>query len=733
MINVWFNNDVANKLTANHRMVIVDSSGEGHFLMKYLPEEYKILIVRNEWDEIAARYKAETEGQDSNVIFYSQKKIDELTFILEYAKTGGWIDISDMEYYIREQLKTYCKTDTVLDKSKLLVAAKSSYGKDEKWWKAVANGNIEPVEIESMLLNFLNNPQKVTSETDPEIMKMFETEVHDLIGLPNVPQKPEALAKEVANHIFNGLLKGSITNKLLHIYYKWTDSIPSKNALSHYISGFNIPSNTDILHSHPNHCFEDLDRKMVSDISKRIENGKELDDYCLYIKNRSSEKASAYKPQWLSELLLLLTFDNSGINAVSNLNSFCKYYQTVFAPLDTAMRKLYVAFLNEKQTLRPLQHLYDQFNKELLGKWFELNGNYKSEQLGLLKKCFSENARVAIIVCDGLRLEIANRIVDNLEAEQANCEIEKNYAFSMLPSVTDICMSALYGSEEVVDKQVRQNILKKEIADIEFLELDSLNNGITTRNLVLLFGDIDQVGEKKQMAGLKDIDQYEQLLLQKIKQLLSMGYEKVYLTTDHGFVITGIMDEADKISVPSYGPLNVNERFLLSNTRLDANYLIEKPSKYYGCCYEYYAKTDKPFVSKGSYGYAHGGFSPQECIIPFYKFTKESSSIERMNVGIINKDELKSVPGNLFTIKIKGEGNEKDLFTSERKIKCVLYSKKATGQSPILTIYANKVTSIEYTFEEDEYKIVIIDAETTQQLDYCIVKKEKTRDLGGLL
>ena len=36
----------------------------------------------------------------------------------------------------------------------------------------------------------------------------------------------------------------------------------------------------------------------------------------------------------------------------------------------------------------------------------------------------------------------------------------------------------------------------------------------------------------------------------KVNDLFSMGYGKVYLTADHGFVITGILDEADKIPVP---------------------------------------------------------------------------------------------------------------------------------------------------------------------------------------
>ena len=47
-----------------------------------------------------------------------------------------------------------------------------------------------------------------------------------------------------------------------------------------------------------------------------------------------------------------------------------------------------------------------------------------------------------------------------------------------------------------------------------------------------------------------------------------MGYAKVYLTTDHGFVITGILDEADKVLVPSGVDLKVEERYVLSNDHL---------------------------------------------------------------------------------------------------------------------------------------------------------------------
>ena len=46
-------------------------------------------------------------------------------------------------------------------------------------------------------------------------------------------------------------------------------------------------------------------------------------------------------------------------------------------------------------------------------------------------------------------------------------------------------------------------------SDVEVIQAEKLNSSITARHLILMFGDIDQVGEKKQLAALKDINVYE--------------------------------------------------------------------------------------------------------------------------------------------------------------------------------------------------------------------------------
>lgn len=294
-------------------------------------------------------------------------------------------------------------------------------------------------------------------------------------------------------------------------------------------------------------------------------------------------------------------------------------------------------------------------------------------------------------------------------------------------------MSSLFGCAEVEDvAQTRYNNLKTLIPDVEVIQLEKLNSGVTANKLVLMFGDIDQVGEKKQLAGLKDINAYEAFVSEKINELFSMGYGKVYLTADHGFVITGILDEADKIPVPDGDIIKSEERFCLANDTLDNENIIIRSQKYKESQYQYYAKSDKPFVSKGAYGYAHGGFTPQECIIPAYEFANENQ--ESLGVSIVNKSALQNVTGTYFTVKLKAESVENTLFKAERKVVIQIYGNGALlSTSSVYRMTPSSVQEAEFALvATGNVKVVVVDIQTQQQVDFCEVKKSVSRDLDDL-
>ena len=312
-------------------------------------------------------------------------------------------------------------------------------------------------------------------------------------------------------------------------------------------------------------------------------------------------------------------------------------------------------------------------------------------------------------------------------------KIERNTALSVLPSVTENGMSALFGcSEPTMNAQSRFNTLKSVYDDVVIMPLNMLNDGVTANRLVLNYGDIDEVGEKKQLGALKDITNYEPELREKIAHLFRLGYNKIVLTTDHGFVLTGLLDEADKEPRPEGNIQKIEERFVLTEEPLTTSNLIERAGRYFNSSYQYYAKTDKPFKTTGRYGYSHGGFTPQECVIPVYELNIETNDMA-LRVMISNKKELKAVTGNYFTVKLLAEGCESDLFRNERKVKLLLYAgNKMVSGNQIYSMKPGETIHAEFEMTNGIDKVVVVDKDTSEQIDSCAINKSLSRDIDDL-
>jgi hypothetical protein len=612
-----------------------------------------------------------------------------------------------------------------------LLAAKLSETKNVKWWQSIAEGILEPLNVEDYLTSFLDNPNKTREGMDETVWQVFRQEVYQAIGLTATDQPAETMAQEVVNKMFTSLIDNTIEGLLLETYYHWTDSTEKSGSLRRYIDNFTLSADTNPLHTHPDHPFEELDRRLMKMLSDAIKYGKDQASIINYISARTkSPKAKSFKPSWLPSVLTCATFKAEELSKIGSYEQAAEYYRKHFCELDTAMRKIYVSWLNEEPTLRPLQEHYTLQNQELLNKWYAIDEPYVPNQQGIIAKSFEGSKRTAVIVCDGLRLEIAETIVNGITDK--NVKITRDMAFSVLPSVTENGMSALFGCLSVTNiVQTRFSELKKTVEDVEMIQLDDLNDSVTAKHLVLNYGDIDQVGEKKQLRGLKDIDNYENELREKIGMLWRLGYEKVVLTTDHGFVLTGILDEADKEPKPDGEVLKVDERYILTEHPLQTSRLIEREGKYMNSNYQYYAPTDKPFVSTGAYGYSHGGFTPQECIIPVYELSIKGGDIA-LNVQIANKEELKEVTGNYFTVKLKADGSETDLFTHERKIKLMLFAGNSVKNSAIYTLKAGEIQNPEFELNDGIDKVVITDKESGAQIDSCVISKNTARDIDDL-
>lgn len=74
MIQKWFIDDIQRVLGEHRYIVVTDAQGEGYYLLNYLPQEYMLIAVKDEWSEIEAKYLAESKYRNEKVVFYAKKR-----------------------------------------------------------------------------------------------------------------------------------------------------------------------------------------------------------------------------------------------------------------------------------------------------------------------------------------------------------------------------------------------------------------------------------------------------------------------------------------------------------------------------------------------------------------------------------------------------------------------------------------------------------------------------------
>ena len=105
-----------------------------------------------------------------------------------------------------------------------------------------------------------------------------------------------------------------------------------------------------------------------------------------------------------------------------------------------------------------------------------------------------------------------------------------------------------------------------------------------------------------------------------------------------------------------------------------------------------------------------------------------------MKVSIENKTELVAVTGQFYSINLHAVGDTANVFESERKVRLLFYDDQGHEQSQpmIITINANETKNFEFSLSNNQMKVVVVDAETTEQLDSCTIKKSTSRDIEDL-
>ena len=745
MIDTWFKKDLENIYTSHNIVVFVDESKDALFLLDKVKDEVKLFKVETELQELNVKYQIEkSSGTHSNILIYTTTPKEDLKFVREYCETNGCIEIKYLENYIKQKVHKHLNLSLHLDKEELISAAKVSVGKDQTYWMDLSHkGASEIFDLEKELLPFLNNPKTALKKYDKKVQAIFFKKVNELIGQTYVQKPPGTLAKEVVNYLLDGLANNKPDKTLLQVYKNWLDSKTYQKSFTTYLKKYKLEKKSAIFAIHPSHPFVEIDELWLQELGQHIDNRQYINNFIPKINQRTADKAARnlginfWKP-----VKVLLEFDEKNISQLSSFDECVSFYTHHFYKLDQAIRHLYARFLTNKKLIEPIQSYYKNLTVVFLDKWFKYIEDYKSNQTGKIQEILDKNTqKTAIVVGDGVSYEFAQDIISMVSSDY-DLSDEKQIMFADLPSETENNMSRLYvnNGATLPTKKEREKFIasQNEDKDIAFFDLENVTELTDQPHyLICSYKDPDKLGETYQQKALKYFDKVAELYAEKIEQLLRNGYQNVYLVTDHGFVLTGLLENSDKIEVSFQGKVSKSERYIRTEKKqhIDKDLLIEKQMKYNGFEYCYFSKRLGPFKTPGVYGFSHGGFTPQETIIPFLKWSNNSGENEGLQVVISNKLDVKEVTGELYAIKLKADSPSDSLFTSERKIILLFFAgNKKVNESDIITIAKGEEIKKEYQFgAHTVIDVKVLDAITKEQLDRVTITKSAARDLGGLL
>lgn len=743
MIDKWFKEDLEG-IFKNHPIVVfIDESGKAEFLLQTVKNDYTLHIADSQIEELHIKYLIERkQPTQEKILIYTRIKKENLKFIREYCETNDCLEIRYLHNYIKDRVHKTLNLNINFPKEELITAAKVSVGKDKTYWMNVCHhGTTAIFDMETEILEFIHSPTIYASERfDSQVCDIFYRKVSELLNQDYVSKPPETLAKEIVNSMLDGLAYGSCDATLERVYHKWLDSNSFKSSFQHYLDQYTLPSGISIWDLNPNHPFRIIDEKWLVEVANHIGDKILMPTYLDKIRKRNKSKEMlALGISFWSDILVLLEFKQSNMGRLSSFTECVDFYTKHFYKLDTAIRNIYVDFLNNKALLEPFQDLYKEHLSVFLEKWFKHFSDYKEEQNGTLQRIIDKNStKTAIIVGDGVSYEVAEQIAIQVSN---HFDLNRGKIIAGIPSETENNMSHIYMNSGIVERihANREKFLSNSNSDksIEFIMLDKVNDDAKeSQFLICTYKDIDEMGESLQQNALKYFPKNIKFFAEKISQLLSSGYEKVYLISDHGFVLTGLLSEADKISVSPVGQHDKAERYIRTVDRqVSMTEYLEFKKPYHEFNYVYCARNINPFKTPGVYGFSHGGASSQELITPFFCWERSSDLTPTLSVYIDNKDDLKNVTGELFPLRIRADKGAVDLFSMERKVYLVFFSNKTKiREGDVFSIKRGEVIPLEYPFDGNtELDVHLLDATTKQKLDQAIIQQNKERDLGGLL
>lgn len=320
------------------------------------------------------------------------------------------------------------------------------------------------------------------------------------------------------------------------------------------------------------------------------------------------------------------------------------------------------------------------------------------------EKIKSVQKKVAVIVSDALRYEVAQELIGELAKSKHIASLKP--AIAMLPSETKYCKPSLlphrelklYGKGEEQDMAVDDHILDTTQKRSEHLQVYrdgavcvpfetvaeynlEKNREIFKHPLVYIFHDvIDKTGHdgnaKQIVNSCRDAINELKKMIPKIHA--SYNVTEVYITSDHGFLFNDIMfADKDKHKIEE-DCLERSTRYYLTKSKDEVNGVVKFPlSEVSGMVnvddvmVAVPMGTNRFAAPSGGYMFTHGGAALQELIIPVITSRQERDD-NKQPVGVMILDRRLSMQASRLRFKmLQTEAVSMDM--KERPIRVALY------------------------------------------------------------
>lgn len=354
--------------------------------------------------------------------------------------------------------------------------------------------------------------------------------------------------------------------------------------------------------------------------------------------------------------------------------------------------------------------------------------------------------KVAVIVCDALRYELAKSLVQELAKSKHIAKISS--ALAMLPTETKFCKPSLlphksltlFGTTDEQNMCVDNKLLDTTQKRSEHLESyreksvcvpfeevaqynQDKNREVFKNSLVYIFhGSIDTAGHdgtgKQIVAGCTQAVQELSTLVSKI--LSSYNVTEVYVTADHGFIFNDItMVEKDKLKVADEF-LERKSRYYLTTSAQPIPHIVKYPlSKASGIDNSagiYVAVpegTNRLAAPAGGYVFAHGGASLQEMVIPIVTCRQERQD-NKQPVGVMLLDRKLSIISSRLRFKLL-QTDAVNMDMKERTVTIGLY----VNDKPVTAI---QTLTLDRTDQLLDARKVSVDLTLNQHVDVKVLQ-----------